>query len=71
MIFNRNAIALATRLPAIIDGEADQRVVVSDPETNLSFQILTYYEHKRMHMQVGIAWGVAMMKPEMAALIVA
>ena len=70
MIFHRNAIALATRLPAIIDGEADQRVVVSDPETNLSFQILTYYEHKRMHMQVGIAWGVAMMKPEMAALIV-
>jgi hypothetical protein len=71
MIFNRNAIALATRLPAVIDGEADQRVVVQDPETNLAFQILTYYEHKRMHMQVGIAWGYAMMKPEMAAVVIA
>lgn len=70
MIFSRNAIALATRLPAYIPGEEDQRVVVQDPDSGLAFQILTYFEHKRMHMQVGLAWGVEVMKPEHLALVI-
>lgn len=70
MLFDRNAIAIATRLPVYIPGEEDQRVVVQDPKSGLAFQILTYMEHKRMHMQIGLAWGVAVMKPEHLCLMV-
>lgn len=70
MLFDRNAIAIATRLPVYIPGEEDQRVVVQDPKSGLAFQILTYMQHKRMHMQIGLAWGVAVMKPEHLCLMV-
>lgn len=68
MMFDRNAICLATRVPATIPGEADGKVIVQDPRSGLAFQILTYYQYHRVYMEVGLAWGCAVMKPEFLAL---
>jgi hypothetical protein len=71
MAFSRNAMALATRLPALPkDGDlASDRTVITDPRSGLSLE-LAYYPGFRMGGYfVGLAWGVANMKPEHTAIL--
>lgn len=71
MAFSRNAMALATRLPALPkDGDlATDRTVLTDPRSGLSFE-LAYYPGFRMGGYfIGLAWGVANMKPEHSAIL--
>lgn len=71
MAFSRNAIALATRLPALPnDGDlATDRTVLTDPRSGLSFE-LAYYPGFRMGGYfIGLAWGTANMKPEHSAIL--
>jgi hypothetical protein len=70
--FSRNAIVLATRLPAISpQGDiALDRQVITDPRTGLSFELAMYPGYRMNTYHVSIAWGVAVFKPEHLALII-
>jgi hypothetical protein len=71
MAFSTNAIALATRVPAMPTGGdmASDVMVVQDPVSGLAFQICEYRQYKRIAYEVGIAWGVAAIKPAHMALL--
>lgn len=70
--FSRNAIVLATRLPAIpAQGDmAIDRQVITDPRTGLSFEIAMYPGYRMNTYHVSLAWGVTVFKPEHLAIIV-
>lgn len=72
MGFSRNAIVLAQRLPALPAGgdAAVDRTVVTDPRSGLSFEIAQYAQYRQMYWEVTCAWGVKMIKPEHAAVLV-
>lgn len=71
LAFTRNAIVLATRLPSLPDGgdSADDRMTVTDPVSGLSFEVAIYRQYRQIHIQVGLAWGWEMIKPEHAAVL--
>ena len=66
MFFARNAIALATRLPALPKGgdNADDRITVTDPLSNLSFDVAVYKAYHQVKYDISLAWGVTVTKPE-------
>lgn len=69
--FSRNAFVLATRLPALPEeGDmAEDRVMITDPRTGLSFEVSMYKLYKRVRYEIAAAWGVANIKPEHVALL--
>jgi hypothetical protein len=71
MAFSRNAIALATRLPALPDGGdmAVDRTTITDPRSGLSFEVAMYAQYRQMQYEVSAAWGVKMIKPRHAAIL--
>lgn len=71
MAFSRNAIVLAQRLPALPQGgdAAIDRTSVTDPRSGLSFEISQYAQYRQMYWEVACAWGVKMVKPEHAAIL--
>jgi hypothetical protein len=71
MAFSRSAIVLAQRLPALPDGRdmADDRTVVTDPVSGLSFEVSEYRQYRQVQYEVAACWGVAVMKPEHCALL--
>lgn len=71
MAFSRNAIALATRAPALPqqgDSAAD-RQIVTDANSGLSFEIAMYPQYRQMQYEVSIAYGTAVIKPEHLVLL--
>lgn len=71
LAFARSAIALATRIPAIPEGgdSADDRMIVTDPVSGLSFEIAIYRQYRQVQYEVSLAWGCAMVKPEHSVLL--
>jgi len=71
MAFSRNALVLATRLPALPEGgdKAVDRDTITDPRSGLSFEIAMYPGFRRMNWIIGINWGVKCVKPEHLALL--
>ena len=71
MAFHRSAMVLVTRAPAIpIEGDAaDDRMLVTDPRTGLTFEVSIYRQYKRVRYEMALAWGVACIKPEYTALL--
>jgi len=71
-LFSRNAIVLATRLPAIPpQGDmAIDRQVITDPRTGLSFELAMYPGYRMNTYHVSIAYGIAVFKPEHLAIII-
>lgn len=69
--FSRSAILLATRAPALPqEGDmADDRITITDPRTNMAFEISMYRQYKRVHYEIAAAWGCANIKPEHTALL--
>jgi hypothetical protein len=70
--FSRNAIVLATRLPAVPIGGDDlaiMREVVTDPRSGLSFELAVYPGYRMLHYEVGILWGPKVLKPEHICLL--
>lgn len=66
MIFTRNAICLATRLPARpAEGDLAEDIhTITDPRSGLSFEVALYRQYRQMQFEISIAWGVKVIKPE-------
>lgn len=72
MAFHRDALQLATRLPAMPEGgdSAEDSMVVTDPTSGLSFEIASYGQFLQRTYHVRIAWGTAAIKPEFIGILV-
>ena len=69
--FNRSAILLATRLPALPQqGDlAIDRTIVTDPRSGVSFEISMYPGKRMITYTVAAVWGTLAVKPEHIALL--
>lgn len=69
--FHRGAIMLAQRLPALPEGGdlAMDRTTIVDPRSGLAFEVAMYPQYRQMQWEVSCAWGVEMIKPAHAALL--
>ena len=69
--FDRNAIVLATRAPALPEGgdAADDVVEITDPVTGLAFQVAMYRQYGRIAYDVRIVWGCAAVKQNNIAVL--
>jgi hypothetical protein len=72
MAFSRNAILLATRLPALPAGgdAATDRMTVTDPRSGLSFDMSIRRGNRMAQIELGLSWGVKMIKPQHCALLI-
>lgn len=69
--FTRNAIQLATRLPALPE-EGDMAIMretITDPRSGLVFELAVYPGYRMVTYQLMIAWGQLAVKPEHIALL--
>lgn len=71
MAFDRNAFLLASRTPAMPeDGDtADDVMNVTDPVSGITFQVALYRQYRQVRYEVGLAWGVASVKPAHAVML--
>jgi len=68
--FSRNAILLATRLPKAGSQDlAVDRQVITDPRSGLSFELAMYPGYRMNKVEVAIAYGVSVVKPEHLAVL--
>lgn len=71
MAFTRNALALATRAPALPEegDSATDRQIITDPRSGLSFEVAMYKQYRQVQYEIALAWGVKCVKPEHLALL--
>lgn len=71
MAFDRGAFLLAARTPAMPEGgdSADDVMNVTDPASGITFQVALYRQYRQVRYEVGLAWGVASVKPAHAVLL--
>lgn len=71
MGFARSSMILAARLPALPDDEdiASDRTTVVDPRTGMAFELAMYPQYRQVRYEIGAAWGVKLIKPEHAAVL--
>jgi hypothetical protein len=71
MIFHRNSIVLATRVPARPEeGDLAEDVqIVTDPRSGVSFEIAVYKQYRQVQYEISVAWGVKAQKTEHMGLL--
>lgn len=71
MAFERDAIQLLARTPAMPEGgdDADDVYNITDPVSGLVFQVAVYKLYRRVKYEVGLAWGVATTKKEFTHIL--
>ncbi len=69
--FDRNAIQLVTRAPAMPMGgdAADDSILVTDPTSGLTFEVALYRQFLQQVYHVRLAWGVTAIKSSHIALL--
>jgi hypothetical protein len=72
MAFHRSAIQLATRAPAMPEGgdSADDVMMVTDPVSGLTYEFCVYKQKRQVRYEINLAWGVKMIAPRHAALLI-
>ena len=66
----RNSTILSTRVPAAdADDLASDRQVITDPVSGISIELAVYPGYRMTHYEVGICWGVTVVKPDDIAII--
>jgi len=72
LAFHRSAVQLALRTPAVPEeGDmADDRTVLTDPRTGISFEFAMYKQYRRVRYEVGAAWGAESMKQDFVAQLI-
>lgn len=66
LVLTPNAVQLVARtphLPAAGDAAMDRMTVV-DPKSGLAFDVAMYAGYHQVKIEVGLAWGVSVIKPE-------
>jgi hypothetical protein len=71
MFFQRSAIQLATRAPAMPEGgdAADDVMVVQDPVSGIAYEFCIYKQKRQVRYEVNLAWGVKMIAPRYCGLL--
>jgi len=71
MAFDREAIQLVTRAPALpAEGDtAVDRTVITDPISGLAFEVSIYLGYRKVRYELAIAWGQKVIKPEHTAIL--
>ncbi|MGD0650928.1 MAG: P22 coat - protein 5 family protein [Verrucomicrobiia bacterium] len=63
--FSRNAVLLATRLPARPQNDLARDVqVVTDSRSGISLELALYPQYRQVRYEISAAWGVTVIKPE-------
>ena len=69
LAFSSDAITLATRLPIFGNDLAVDEAVITDPRTNISFNLRQYAGDGMTLYRIHALWGWAVNKPEHAAIL--
>lgn len=72
MFFHRSAIQLATRAPAMPEGgdAADDVMVLTDPVSGIAYEFCIYRQKRQVRYEVNLAWGVKMVMPRFAGVLI-
>ena len=62
--FTRDALLLATRMPALPStGDMGEHVMIADPFSGMAFDIGRYLGYHQVRYEIGLVWGVAAPNP--------
>lgn len=71
MFFQRSAIQLATRAPAMPEGgdAADDVMLVTDPVSGITYEFCIYKQKRQVRYEVNLAWGKKMVAPRHCGIL--
>lgn len=72
MFFQRSAIQLITRAPAMPEGgdSADDVMTITDPVSGIAFEFVVYRQKRQNRFEVNLAWGAAVVQPRHVGLLI-
>lgn len=71
MFFQRSAIQLATRAPAMPENgdAADDVMLITDPVSGIVYEFCVYKQKRQLRYELNLAWGVKMIAPRHAGIL--